>query len=318
MPVQETSGRSSVAIGIFFAVMAGFCWGTFGIARALGPANATSISATGVRLTIAAVGLIIWAWSSGAFRQAGPAKNWPFPSMILSGIGLGGFTYLYLESMYRAGVSIGAPVSCASIPIFSMILEMVIYKKKPSGAQFFGMVVAIVGMTLATYAPDEQIEAGRRFSGVMFALASGLVFAAYSLSIQANTARFPRLMVQSCVFSAGAVLMLTWAILATDMSWVPTPKGLASAAWLGLISGVLGYWLYIRSMAHIPISIATTLSMVEPLTGTILGIIILKESTDPLKMIGLFILFIGIFLVGRASTKRKDAAVAIAPAASAS
>lgn len=314
MPVQETSGRSSVAIGIFFAVMAGFCWGTFGIARALGPSNATSISASGFRLLIAAIGLIIWAWSSGAFRQAGPAKNWPFPSMILSGIGLGGFTYLYLESMYRAGVSIGAPVSCASIPIFSMILEMILYKKKPSAGQFMGMVVAIVGMTLATYAPDEQIDASTRFSGVMFALASGLVFAGYSLSIQANTAKYPRLMVQSCVFSAGAVMMLIWAVLKTDISWIATPQGLASAAWLGLISGVLGYWLYIRSMAHIPVSIATTLSMVEPLTGTILGIIILKESTDPLKMTGLLILFIGIFLVGRASTKRKDAAIQLAPA----
>lgn len=316
MPVQETSGRSSVAIGIFFAIMAGFCWGTFGIARALGPDNATSISASGFRLLIAAIGLIIWAYSSGAFREAGPVKKWPFPSMILSGIGLGGFTYLYLESMYRAGVSIGAPVSCASIPIFSMILEMIIYKKKPTGGQFFGMIVAIAGMTLATYAPDEQIEVGRRFSGVIFALASGLVFSAYSLSIQSNTARFPRLMVQSCVFSAGAVMMLTWAVLQTDISWIATPQGLASAAWLGLVSGVLGYWLYIRSMSHIPVSIATTLSMVEPLTGTVLGIIILKESTDPLKMTGLLILFAGIFLVGRASTKRKDAAIAIAPAAS--
>lgn len=314
MPVQETSGRSSVAIGIFFAVMAGFCWGTFGIARALGPSNATSISASGFRLLIAAIGLIIWAYSSGAFKQAGPAKNWPFPSMILSGIGLGGFTYLYLESMYRAGVSIGAPVSCASIPIFSMILEMILYKKKPSAGQFLGMIVAIVGMTLATYAPDEQIDASTRLSGVMFALASGLVFAGYSLSIQANTARFPRLMVQSCVFSTGAIMMLTWAILATDISWIATPKGLASAAWLGLISGVLGYWLYIRSMAHIPVSIATTLSMVEPLTGTLLGIAILKESTDPLKMTGLLILFVGIFLVGRASTKRRDAAIQLAPA----
>lgn len=314
MPIEETSGRSSVAIGVFFAVMAGFCWGTFGIARALGPSNATSISASGFRLLIAAIGLIIWAWSSGAFKEAGPAKNWPFPSMILSGLGLGGFTYLYLESMYRAGVSIGAPVSCASIPIFSMILEMILYKKKPSSAQFFGMIVAIVGMTLATYAPDEQIEVSTRFSGVMFALASGLVFAGYSLSIQANTARFPRLMVQSCVFSAGAIMMLTWAVMATDISWIVTPKGLASVAWLGLVSGVLGYWLYIRSMAHIPVSIATTLSMVEPLTGALLGIAILKEGADPLKMTGLLILFVGVFLVGRASAKLKDAAIQLAPA----
>jgi DME family drug/metabolite transporter len=304
MPVPEAGKRSSVTIGIFFAVMAGFCWGTFGIARALGPSNATSISASGFRLTIAAIGLIIWASVSGAFRQAGPVAKWPFPSMLVSGIGLGGFTYLYLESMYRAGVSIGAPVSCASIPICAMILEMIFYKKRPTGGQFLGMFVAIAGMTLATYAPDEQIEVGRRLSGVLFALLSGLVFAAYSLSFQANTAKFPRLMVQACVFSAAAVMMLTWAVTSTDISWIATPRGLASAAWLGLVSGLLGYWLYIRSMAHIPVSISTTLSMVEPLTGTILGIVILHESTDPLKMLGLLVLFFGIFLVGWATTKR--------------
>ncbi len=315
MPNQEPSGRSSVGIGILFAILAGFCWGTLGIARALGPANATSISAAGFRLTIAAVALIIWAAVSGAFRQAGPTKNWPFLSMILSGVGLGGYTFLFLESMYRAGVSIGAPVCCASIPIFSMILEMIIYKKRPSGGQLFGMIVAIVGMTLATYAPDEQIETGRRLSGVLIALFSGLVFSGYSLSIQANTTRFPRLMVQACVFTAAAIMMLTWAVTATDISWIVTPKGLASAAWLGLVSGVIGYWFYIRSLDHIPVSISCTLSMVEPLTGAVLGIIILNESTDPLKMVGLVILLVGVFLVGRASANRKDAAIEIAAAA---
>ncbi len=308
MPNQNSSTGSNLLLGVMLAVLAGFCWGTFGIARALGPENATSISATGVRLTIAAIALIIWAAASGAFRDAGPVSKWPFPSMILSGVGLGGFTYLYLESMWRAGVSLGAPVSCASIPIFAMILEIIIYKKKPSGGQLLGMVVAIVGMTMASYAPDEQIEEGRRISGVLFALLSGLVFAAYSLSIQSNSEKFPRLMVQACVFTAGAILMLTWAILGTDLSWVPTFKGIASAAWLGLVSGVLGYWFYIRSMRHIPVSIATTLSMVEPLSACILGIIILNESTATMKMVGLLILFIGIFMVGRATTKRDAAA----------
>ena len=303
--MSSSVGRSAAVIGIFLSIGAGFCWGTFGIARALGPENATSISAAGFRLSFAALGLIFLAWKTGAFKEAGPIKNWPLKSMGICGIGLGGFTYLYLESMYRAGVSIGAPVSCASIPIISMLLEMVIYKKKPTAWQLLGMVIAIIGMTLASYAPDEQIDPATRLSGVFYAVASGFVFAAYSLSIQANTQKFPRLMVQANVFTAGAIFMLTWALLKTDCSWILSGQGLASALWLGLISGVLGYWLYIKSMNYIPISIATTLSMVEPLTGTILGIFILNESTDQMKMIGLVILFIGILIVGRASVNAK-------------
>ena len=315
MPSIESPVRSGAVIGVFFAIMAGFCWGTFGIARALGPEGVTSISASGARLTIAAFGLIIWAFYAGGFQQAklvAPVSRWPWPSMVLSGVGLGGFTYLYLESMFRAGVSIGAPVSCASIPICSILLELIIYKKRPSSTQVIGLLIAVVGMTMATYAPDEQIEAGQRIYGVIFAVASGLVFAAYSLSIQANTVKYPRVMVQACVFSAGAIMMVIWAATTTDMSWVTTPRGIMSAAWLGLISGVLGYWLYIRSMAYIPVSIATTLSMVEPLTAAILGIALLNETISGLKVGGLAILFIGIILVGKASTARKDACVTCA------
>jgi DME family drug/metabolite transporter len=300
----SSNGKSAATIGIMLSVCAGLCWGTFGIARALGPPSA-SLSVSGFRLSFAAIGLILLAWGSGAFKQAGPIRNWPLVPLAICGAGLGGFTWLYLEGMWRAGVSIGAPVSCATIPIVSAILEMIIYKRRPSNWQFLGMAVAILGMTLASYAPDEQIEAGRRLSGVFFAVASGFVFSAYSLYIQHSTNKFPRLMVQASVFTAGAVIMMIWALTSTDIQWFFSFGGVASALWLGLVSGALGYWLYIKSMRFIPISIATTLSMVEPLTGTVLGIAILNESTDALKMMGLAILFTGIMVVGRASANTR-------------
>jgi DME family drug/metabolite transporter len=309
----STSGKTAAVIGILLSVGAGFCWGTFGIARALGPESA-SLSVAGFRLSFAAIGLILLAWGTGAFKAAGPVSKWPIVPFIICGAGLGSLTWLYLEGMWRAGVSIGAPVSCATIPIISLVLEMIIYKRRATNWQIIGMAVAIFGMTMASYAPDEQIEAGRRLSGVLFAVASGFVFSAYSLYIQHSTNRFPRLMVQANIFTAGAIIMMIWALSSTDYQWFFSFSGVASAMWLGLVSGALGYWLYIKGMRLIPVSIATTLSMVEPLTGTILGIMLLNESTDPLKMLGLIILFAGIIVVGRASTNTRPITEAVSPA----
>jgi|GEM_PF-3334374 Predicted permeases len=316
---NTSSGRSPAFFGIVFSICAGFCWGTFGIARGLGPAEATSISFAGLRLVIAAAALVLWAWMSGAYRAAGPVKNWPFVSTFFSGLAVGGFTYLYLEGMYRAGVSIGTPVGCASIPLFAMLVEWVMYKKRPTLTQFLGLIVVVTGITLASYAPDEQIEPGRRLSGVLFALASSLAFVYYSMALQVNTAKFPNLMVQANMFVVAAVMMFVWALLRTDCSWMLTPKGLGATLWSGLVSAVLGIWFYIKSMKVIPVSIATILSMAEPLVGAVLGIMILGESADSLKLTGLGILLFGIFVVGEATRRRslREGSLAVIPAAAA-
>lgn len=74
--------------------------------------------------------------------------------------------------------------------------------------------------------------------------------------------------------------------------------------YIGLFSAAAGYFCYVRGIAKVPVSIAVSLGLAEPLTGTLLGIFLLKETINLYTAVGMIILFIGIFVIGKATVTR--------------
>jgi DME family drug/metabolite transporter len=63
----------------------------------------------------------------------------------------------------------------------------------------------------------------------------------------------------------------------TDLAWLARPSGIAVALELGLLATAAAYLLYTRALVRLPVSRAATLSLGEPLTATLLGLIVLGE-----------------------------------------
>ena len=301
--------KSYVIQGIIFAVMAGFFWGTTGVARALGPGAATSLGVVGVRVFVAAIVLTIIAIAHGDFKKAGPAAGWPWPEITAAGICLGLFTYVYLESMRMAGVSLGAPISCASIPVIALVMEIFILKVRPSCGQIIGLVtcgIGGVGVSLFTSGGTELQDFNTTvITGSLLALLSGLIFSGYSLAIQRAVRRgCPYNAVICGMFIVASVIWLPYALATQDMTWLDSGPGLLMALYIGVFSAAAGYFCYVRGISRVPVSIAVSLGMAEPLTGTLLGVFLLGEALNEPTTISMVILFIGIFVIGRATVAK--------------
>ncbi|MDR3038603.1 MAG: EamA family transporter [Candidatus Adiutrix sp.] len=301
--------KKSILAGIFFAVMAGFCWGTTGIARALGPETATSLGVVGVRVSVAMVWLVAISLICGDFKKAGPISKWPWPEMVAAGFCLGLFTYVYLESMKMAGVSLGAPISCASIPIFALLMEVMLLRVKPSGGQMIGLITCGVGgvmVSLFTSGGTELKEFNAVIiTGSLLALLSGLIFSGYSLAIQRAVRRGCPYNVAICgMFIVASVIWLPYALTTQDMSWIQSPRGWMMGLYIGTFSAALGYFCYVRGISKVPVSIAVSLGMAEPLTGTLLGVLLLGEALNAPTWAGMVILFIGIYVIGQATVNK--------------
>ncbi|KAA0259580.1 EamA family transporter, partial [Deferribacter autotrophicus] len=76
-----------------------------------------------------------------------------------------------------------------------------------------------------------------------------------------------------------------------------TPRGIAISLHLGLFATAVSYMFFIRGLKFVKVSTTATLSLMEPLTATILGITILKEKPNLYSIIGIIFIFIGIFIL---------------------
>jgi len=76
--------------------------------------------------------------------------------------------------------------------------------------------------------------------------------------------------------------------------------------YLGVATMAIGNVLTIRGMRHLPPGPAATLMLTDPVTATLLGVIVLHEAIPPLGLAGLALVLAGLVLQARALATRGD------------
>ena len=115
------------------------------------------------------------------------------------------------------------------------------------------------------------------------------------------------------MFGVAAAISLP-ILLATDASWLATPDGLTMALWLGLVTTTAAYLLFGAGLERLTPATVSTLTLAEPLTATLLGVLVLQERLPLGAVVGLLVLASGIVLLAIASGRRMPRGAASSPA----
>jgi DME family drug/metabolite transporter len=99
--------------------------------------------------------------------------------------------------------------------------------------------------------------------------------------------------VMAVVFSIGALLLSPF-LMTADLHWMAAPRGIAVVLHLGVVVTSLSYWLFARGLRTVPVAAAVTLTLVEPLTAALLGIVLLGERLSRTAFGGIALLFAGL------------------------
>ena len=91
-----------------------------------------------------------------------------------------------------------------------------------------------------------------------------------------------------------------------DLAWLATPSGLAMALWLGFATISIAYVLFTWGLGGLTAATAATLTLGEPLTASILGIVVLGERLSALAIVGLVVLATGLALLAWGSRAARD------------
>lgn len=132
--------------------------------------------------------------------------------------------------------------------------------------------------------------------GISMAAAAGLSYAAYTMFMKKLLVGRSADVVAAAVFCIGAVILLPLLVRA-DLSWVIKPAGLAVVIHLGLFATALSYFLFCRGLEYVHVSTAVTLSLAEPFTAGLLGIIVLGEHVSTQGLVGLCLILSGLLVL---------------------
>ncbi len=268
-------------------LIAAILFGTTGTAQALGPDGSTPMTVGASRILIGGSLLAAMALAAGGFRG-----RWPLGQVLLAGAGVAVYQLAFFQAVADTGVAVGAIVAIGSGPVFAGILERVLDGAWPGRTWFIATALATTGVAVLSLASatDASLSAG----GIGLALVSGLGYATYTIVAK----RLLRLghtpvAVMGASFGLGAVLLLP-VLLLGDTAWLHTPDGLALALYLSIVPTALAYSLFARGLRSLDASEVTTLVLAEPLTATVLGVVVLDERVGAGGLLGAVLILAGL------------------------
>lgn len=269
-------------------LMAAVLWGTTGSAQAFAPQNATPIVIGALRLAVGGSALLLIAHLRGAFKTKLQLNK---KLLFLSAICMAAYQPLFFLGVFKTGIALGTVLALGSAPVFSGLIQYLM-GETPSIRWLLGTILSILGCAILFLG---QGTLNLNISGSLLSLGAGLSYAIYVKASQELFHHSRSDVVNGLVFFSSA-LLLSPILLFSDLSWVLSTRGLLVTLHLGLTATALAYTLFAYGLVAISTSKAVTLTLMEPLTAALLGVILFHEKLSAFSMGGIFLLFCGLLI----------------------
>jgi DME family drug/metabolite transporter len=268
-------------------LLAAVLWGTTGTSQALAPEGVDPIAVAALRIGIGGIALVVIALARGLLRPMRPLL------VALAAGSLVAAQLSFFAALEKTGVAVGTVVAIGSSPIFAGALARVVLGERPGRRWAVATVLSIFGCVLLLTA-GESVEVDP--VGIGLALIVGVGYAGYILSTKGLVEEHPPEAVTAAVFGVAAACMLPLLLIA-DLSWVRGLKGVAIVAHLSLITVAFAYTIFSRGLTVVPAATAVTLTLAEPMTAGILGVVVLGERLSPSGLAGIALVLAGLVLL---------------------
>lgn len=274
--------------GAFLVLGAAVLWGTTGTSQALAPSGATPPVIGALRLVVGGLILLGYAALRGSFRNIRGLMSW---TLAGAAVFIAAYQVLFFSGVARAGVAVGTIVGIGSAPIWGGIFGILFAGERPGKAWFIATLLAISGSVLLGMAQTSEFHVD--LPGLVMAVGAGCAYAGFTLFNKRLLMHYPPEGVQAAIFILGGGLLLPL-LVGADLNWLTNPKGLLVVGHLGFVTVGLAYTLFSLGLQRVPISNAVTLTLAEPMTAGLLGVLLLGERLPAVAWLGIMLIFSGL------------------------
>jgi DME family drug/metabolite transporter len=287
---SQKRARAESQRGLALVILSGVMWGTVGIGTQLLYliADTNPISIGFFRLAFAVPALLV-ACGVLVGRRMFSIQRRDLGLMLLIGAMLALYQVCYMSAVQRAGVSVAVLVTLCTAPVLVALLSVIFLRERMTGPILLALVCAIAGtLLLIDFQSTTQPESDT-VAGVLLALGSALGYAVFTLCGRRLASRYHPLQSLTVGFGVGAVLLLLIA-LPNGLALHYSLQGWGTLLYLGLVPTALAYVIFLNGMKHTPATVASIATLVEPLTSTVLAMVLFGERLAPAGWLGALLL----------------------------
>jgi len=290
--------------GLLFILLAAISWGTVGIVTQtlyrLTPTNALSIGF--FRLAIATPLLGAACWLLLRERMFRIVRR-DLLLMMLLGTMEALYQVCYFSAIAFSGVTVATLITLCTAPVLVALLSTFLMRERPMIVVWLALLSAVGGTVLLVNARVTTPGTSTSLLGPLLALGSALGYAVVILCARSLSGRYHPLQINTVGFATGAVLLFSCALASHLVTAYPL-AGWLLLGYVGAIPTALAYALFFAGMRFTPATVASILTLLEPLTAAVLSWILFGERLGPLGIVGACLL-LGAILVLALSHSRQ-------------
>ena len=273
--------------GLLYLITSGLLWGTGGLTGSLlsRVAGLSALSVAACRLTAGGVLIVIFLTVTG--------RHWPVGRAAWSRIAvIGGLAALYQSCYFIAvaltSVALATLVTIGTAPVIVLGVFWVTGRRAGRLAPV-AACLALTGLGLLVGLPSGFSQTAVLASAGMAVLAAA-GFAAVTLTGARPVPGLDDLTVTGFGFALGGLILLPLAAATGGLSFRPGLEAAGLLLALGTGPTAVAYTLYFRGLRRVAATTAALLTLLEPLTGTVLAAFVLGERLSVTGMAGAAIL----------------------------
>ena len=283
---ESSSGRAETRSGLLFVMSAAILWGTVGVTTKslYGVSAANPLSIGFFRLGIAAPVLMAVGFQALGWRLFKvPVRD--LGLMALIGILMAFYQVSFFTAIQSLGAAVATLITLCTAPAIVALLSSVLTKEKLSWRILAAMLCALCGTTLLIQLHPAGGSLTASAKGVGWALASALGYSSMLVISRDLAGRYHPVQPFAIGLGFGALLLLMVAG-ASGLVLSYTPVGWTLLIYLALVPTALAFGLFLAGMRHTSATVASIVTLLEPLTSTVLAGLFFKEQLGPLGAVG--------------------------------
>ncbi|WP_113654283.1 EamA family transporter [Pedobacter namyangjuensis] len=234
-------------------------------------------------------------WTAFLIQSKTKSKNKPNPVIKthwLKLVGAGMFSGMVSLCYYQCVKLVPASVAIILLMQFvwiSVLLELIIYKKKPTGNQILAIIFILTG-TIAASGYYESVSANFNITGIIYGLISAAFYASFLMLNGKLGTEYPVLKKSALMITGACIIVF---ILLPPYFLINGALGGSLLKW-GLILAVFGTVIpplcFAGGIPKAGLTLSSILSSVELPVAVSMSAIVLKEPVSAIRWLGVIII----------------------------
>ncbi len=262
--------------GIMGVLIAAILWGTTGTAATYAPdLSPLAVGAVAMGTGGLLQGLIA---ATTIIRQRQLISR-HLHYVLTGAVAVAVYPMAFYASMRYAGVTVGTVISIGSAPLLSALIEYRFERTRLTKQWMCGAALGVGGMILLCLAESNGNNSlnDRGMTGIFLGLLAGFTYALYSWSARRlMQARVAARAAMGITFGIGGILLMP-VLLMTGAPLLAAWNNAAVGIYMALVPMFVGYICYGYGLARIPASMATTITLLEPVIAALLAVLFVGE-----------------------------------------